>query len=275
METPLEALVERARQGDKDALESVVRAIMDRVYGLAIRMLAHDEDAEDATQEILIRIITHLGTFRGESAFSSWVYRVASNHLLNTRRRRAERYFVSLEAIGQQVETALGADRPYVAPEAERELLVKETMLGCLHAVLVALKRDLRLAYILGDVIGVTSAEGAYILDISATAFRKRLSRARTLLVDFMREKCGLVRTSNPCRCENQVSYAIQSNCINPRRLMFSPQDGNRKDASLSPTELEEMDELQRIAALFRSLPHYSAPETVLASLKTIVDMRV
>ena len=68
-EPSLEVLVERAKAGDGAALEAVVRAIQDRVYNLAIRMLWHPADAEDATQEILIRVITNLGSFRGESAF--------------------------------------------------------------------------------------------------------------------------------------------------------------------------------------------------------------
>src|SRR5688572_27185757 len=84
----LDALVERAKAGDREALEAVVAAIQDRVYNLAIRMLWHPADAEDATQEILVRVVTHLGGFRGESAFTTWVYRVAVNYLLTTRKRR-------------------------------------------------------------------------------------------------------------------------------------------------------------------------------------------
>ncbi len=60
-------------------------------------MLYHPFDAEDASQEILLKIITHLGTFRGESAFSTWMYRVAANHLLTIRKRRAENEAMSFE----------------------------------------------------------------------------------------------------------------------------------------------------------------------------------
>ena len=90
MNTTLEMLVEQAKNGDKKALENVVRGIQDRIYGLAIRMLWHPADAEDATQEILIKILTHLDSFRGESAFTSWAYRIASNHLLTTQKCQAE-----------------------------------------------------------------------------------------------------------------------------------------------------------------------------------------
>ena len=81
----LDAEVARARAGDRAALESVVRAIQKDVQGLALRFLWHPQDAEDAAQEILVRVVTGLGGFRGESGFRTWVYRVACNTLLSLR----------------------------------------------------------------------------------------------------------------------------------------------------------------------------------------------
>jgi RNA polymerase sigma factor (sigma-70 family) len=75
---------------DIDALDSVLRLIEPGIYNLALRMLSHPEDARDATQEILIRIVTHLGSFRGDAAFSTWAYRVARNHLLAASTRSRE-----------------------------------------------------------------------------------------------------------------------------------------------------------------------------------------
>ena len=80
METALEDLVQQARDGKKDTLESLVGRIQDRVYGLALRMLGYPAEAEDAAQEILIKVVTRLDSFRRESEFSTWVYRVAANH---------------------------------------------------------------------------------------------------------------------------------------------------------------------------------------------------
>jgi RNA polymerase sigma factor (sigma-70 family) len=97
MEPALEDLVQQAKDGKKEALESLVRRIQDRVYGLALRMLGYPADAEDAAQEILVKVVTHLDSFRQESAFSTWVYRVAANHLLTTRKRLAEKQTSSFE----------------------------------------------------------------------------------------------------------------------------------------------------------------------------------
>src|SRR5437868_13590781 len=88
-EEPLEHLVVLARNGDADALERLVRAVHDRIYRLALRMTARPTDAEDATQEILIRVVTRLASYRGEAAFTTWVHRIAVNHLLDRSRTSA------------------------------------------------------------------------------------------------------------------------------------------------------------------------------------------
>ena len=87
MGSDLEWLVEAAKEGDRKALEDLISKIQNKIYGLALRMLYNPSDAEDAAQEILLKIITRLSTFRGESAFTTWMYRVAINHLLTLRRR--------------------------------------------------------------------------------------------------------------------------------------------------------------------------------------------
>src|SRR5215468_2497513 len=82
--------VRAAAGGDKEAARAVLEGVQDDVYRLALRMLGHPADAEDATQEILIIVLTHLGAFRGESAFKTWVWRIAANHLQGVRRGRRE-----------------------------------------------------------------------------------------------------------------------------------------------------------------------------------------
>jgi DNA-directed RNA polymerase specialized sigma24 family protein len=79
MTSNLEHYVKQAKSGDRQALETLVCSIQDKIYGLALRIL---NDPQDEAQEILIKVITHLSDFLEESAFSSWVYRVACNHLL-------------------------------------------------------------------------------------------------------------------------------------------------------------------------------------------------
>lgn len=77
------ALIEKATAGDKESLETVILSVQDLVFNLSLRMLGSFPDAEDATQDILLKIITRLSSFKGESAFSTWVFRIAANHLKN------------------------------------------------------------------------------------------------------------------------------------------------------------------------------------------------
>src|ERR1043165_9249856 len=112
----LVARVRAAAAGDAEAGRGVVEAVQDRVYRLALRMLGHPADAEDAAQEILVIVVTHLGAFRGESAFMTWVWRIAANHLGRVRRGRRE--VLAFEVLGERLGTGL-ADEP-IGPGAPR-----------------------------------------------------------------------------------------------------------------------------------------------------------
>jgi len=268
----LDSLVASAKAGDKAALEDVIQRIQHRVYGLALRMLWHPEDAKDATQEILIRIVTHLGSFRQESAFMTWVYRVAANYLLTTRKRQAELEGMTFERFGKELDEGLSDGPLRLAAEADQDLLVEEVKIGCTQGMLLCLGRDHRLAYILGEIFEVTGEEGGKILGISAATFRKRLSRARNRVREFMRQKCGLVNPDNRCRCARRVERAIRIGRIDPHHLLFAGQPARaRRDANLL-RRIEEMEELERAAAVFRSHPDYAAPETFLETIRTLID---
>ena len=272
METSLEDLVQQAKDGKKEALESLVRRIQDRVYGLALRMLGYPADAEDAAQEILVKVVTHLDSFRQESAFTTWVYRVAANHLLTTRKRRAENQAVSFEDYESQLETGFAAEWHESVPEAERSLIVQEVMLGCTHGMLLCLDRPHRITFILSEVLDVSSRQGASILDISPAAYRKRLSRARERIQTFMLKNCGLVSPVNPCHCDRVAPQAIKTNEIDPKNLLFAGHRCRAEGGVVSLEHLQELDSLQRVAALFRNHPDYAAPETFLESLKQLID---
>ena len=169
------ALVERAQNGDREALEGVVVSIRGRVHALALRMLWNPEDANDATQEILVRIVTRLATFRGESSFTTWVYRVAANHLLTVRKSRLEEQRYTFDRFGGELDEGLTDETQ--ADGAARDLLLQEVRVGCTLGMLQCLDRPHRLAYILGEILELEGGEAARVLEIGAATFRKRLSR--------------------------------------------------------------------------------------------------
>ncbi len=270
----LEALVDRARTGDRESLEALVGAVQDRVYGLAVRMLWHPADAEDATQEILIRVITNLGSFRGDSAFMTWVYRVASNYLLTTRRRRMERERLTFDRFGQELDEGLSDAGPGPEATVEERLLIDEVKIGCTQGMLLCLDRDHRLAYILGEVFDLTGQEGADILGITPAAFRKRLSRARERLYGFMRRKCGIVNPDSPCRCARRVDHAVRVRRVDPDNLLFVTHPSHPNADARTLEQVGEMDELHRAAALFRSHPRYAVPGALVATIRSLLGTR-
>ncbi len=269
-ESELITLVEEAKAGKREALEGLIRRIRDDVYRLALKMLWHPEDAQDATQEILIRILTHLDGFRGESAFTTWAFRVAANYLLTTRKRRAEREALSFEQFGKDLDEGRSAATPATS-EAEQALLVEEVKIGCTQGLLLCLDREHRLAYILGEVFELTGAQGAALLDVTPAAFRKRLSRARARVRAFMARKCGLVNPDNPCRCRLRVQRAVEKGRVRPDHLLFARHPVRSPRTPALRKRVEEMETLHRAAAVFRSHPAFAAPEALLEGITALI----
>jgi RNA polymerase sigma factor (sigma-70 family) len=260
-----EELISRARGGDRAALGDLLGSMKNLVYNLAIRMLGNPADAEDASQEILIRLMTGLDTFKGESSFRTWVYRVASNQLLTTRKRRAEEQTESFEAMAGFLESGLAAG----IPPLEDPVLVNEAKLICTSGMLLCLDRDHRLAFILGEILELPGEEGAAVLEIAPEAFRKRLSRARTRMTEFTTSTCGLVDPQRPCRCGTQAACAVQRGYVNPERLTWSAHPVQKE---MKQAHVNEIDGMERAVALLRGHPSYAAPDSLVDSLKKMID---
>lgn len=258
---PLRAVAFAARDGDTSALERLLEAVQHDVYRLALRMLWHPEDAQDATQEALMRIVTRIATYRGEAAFRTWAYRVAANHILNWRVSRAERENLTFRRFAEQLHDGLadpGTDDPDAA------LLAEEVKLGCTLGMLLCLDRDQRLAYVLTDVLELPSDTSAYICDTSPAAVRKRASRARARLRAFVAGHCGLVNKQASCRCDRRVDTAMRNGRVDPSRLLFAGH--HDLDAAVG-----DMERLHDLASLMRSHPDYRMPEGAGRRLREVI----
>jgi RNA polymerase sigma factor (sigma-70 family) len=247
---PLEQLAAAANRGDARALERLVRAVHDRMYRLAVRMTARPPDAEDATQEILIRVITRLSTYRGEAAFTTWVHRIAVNYLLDRSKSSAERLNMTFDRFAADLLDGLSAG-PNADPDAA--LLEREVQLACTHALLTCLDREHRVAYILGEIFGVNSDDGGYICEVPPATFRKRLSRARQRVREHLSAHCGLVSRDAACRCPRRVDAAVRLGRIRRDRLEFVDPDAERAQRLTDANE--QMARLHDAAHLLRALP--------------------
>jgi RNA polymerase sigma factor (sigma-70 family) len=256
----LEDLAIAAMAGDASALEAVLAGVRDDVYGLALRMLWHPEDAADATQDVLIKVMTRLGDYRGEAALRTWMFRIAANHLRTVRRGRMERTAVPFDAFAADLRDGL-ADPPERG-DVDLDLLETEVKLGCTNAMLLCLDRDHRLAFVLGTVFGLSSVDAAAICEIDPATYRKRLSRARARIRRFLDNNCGLVNPSTACSCARRIRPAISRGRIDPRRLLF---------ASTTKPAVTQMEHLHAAAAVFRSHPRYAAPQRVVDAVRAVL----
>jgi len=270
MADSLDALAARGRDGDREALEGLVAAIQDRIYALALRMLWHPEDARDATQEILVRVVTHLSSFRGESAFTTWVYRVAANHLLSFRKSRLEEQHYTFERFGEELEEGLSETSPSL-PGVEHALLLEEIKISCTLALLTCLDRPHRLAYILGEILEMDGTEAAEVLETDAATYRKRLERARADVIAFTRARCGLVAPERPCRCRRRVARALRTGRVDPGRLLFARDPARARAFPGVLAEIRRLDALRRSAALYRSHPQPRAPADLVTALRALL----
>ena len=247
-------LVTEAVQGSKDALEEIVRRIQQPVYSLSLRMLFNPEDAKDISQEILITVITNLRGYRFEGPFRAWVLRIAVNKLKAVRRTWAEKKMASIEnldGILDRYEAKGWLSKQLDAPE---RYLEAETRSVCTHALLLTLDRAHRMAFILGVVMEVNSQEGSQILEITSDAYRKRLSRARSRIRDFLVKNCGIFETSNRCRCSNILPAYLQKGWIDPDKPIFVSKHGDEESTTRLGRYLKEMDELKQISAIYNSV---------------------
>jgi RNA polymerase sigma factor (sigma-70 family) len=274
MEQDIEALVSAAKEGDGKALEGLVLRIQDSIYGLALHMLYNPADAEDASQEILIKIITNLGTFRGESSFMTWAYRVAANHLLTARKRRAELSAVSFEEYEKSCDLKSASNWQESGSEPLQRLFVEEIRISCLQGLLLCLDRGHRLAYLLADVFDVSSEHGAAILEITPSAFRKRLSRARGRIRDFLTKKCSLIKPGNPCNCEGHAFNQLDTGRFDDKNMVFAKHPSRVKDAKGSLHLVKEMDELNQISILYKHNPDFSTPAAIIESIKVLINSK-
>src|SRR5580692_5408150 len=154
-------LVVSARSGDRTALEHLVQRHQTWIYNIAVRMLYHPQDAEDATQEILIKVLTRLSSFEGRSSFRTWLYRIVLNHLLNVKRGREELKITTFSAYGDALDNTPDLELPDPkGASPDTNLLVTEAMLACTSGMLLCLDRQQRLTYILGTIFGVSDAVG-------------------------------------------------------------------------------------------------------------------
>lgn len=251
-------LIDQATKGNKEALETVILSIRDLVFNLSLRMLGTFPDAEDASQDILLKIMTHLSSFKGESSFTTWVFRIATNHLINYKKHMFAHFPLSFEYYGDDIEKADISNIPDLTQSVEQAILAEELKMSCTNVLLQCLDAESRCIFVLGTMFKVDSRIAGDILDITPEAYRQRLSRVRHKVADFLSDYCGEYGKGK-CHCRDRLNYAIQSHRLNPSSLDYT-------EASAIPVEQmmqfkDAMEEIDDMSAQFSFCKTYESPE--------------
>ncbi|MCX8157995.1 MAG: sigma-70 family RNA polymerase sigma factor [Verrucomicrobiae bacterium] len=181
-----EALLEQARQGSLEALETLVSRYEQPVYNLAMRLLRHEQDAEDVTQQTFLNLVENLDSFRGESSFRTWLYRVATFAAFKILRKRKGLDTISLDA---SVDPTPEQEGPPPHPEfiadwrdTPEHLAQRQEVRQLIEQALAELDEKHRVVFLLRDVEGLSVEETATALGITPANVKVRLLRARLQL---------------------------------------------------------------------------------------------
>lgn len=274
----LTGLALAAQEGDRAALEALCRAMLPPMYRLALRFSGMPADAEDAAQEVMIRLVTQLGSFEGRSRFTTWAYSVAVRQLLRTTRRTAEASVAGPEGFAAFLDAHVADPAWDPAARAEYDELCADVRLSCTYGMLLCLSREHRVAYLLGDLLGFTDVEGAEVCGIGRAAFRQRLARSRAVMRDLMGRRCGLVRATNPCRCDRLVRASVDMGLLDVADPRWARHAGVTLPIETTTVEAaaKELDLAVAVAEVYRSDPSFSAPgevwDRLAAALPTLLS---
>ena len=262
-------LIDLAVNGDGEALERLLLGMQDFIFNLSLRMLGTVADAEDATQEILIKVMTKLSTFRKESKLSTWVYRIAVNDLLQYKKSMFANAPMSFAFFGGDIAAGAGEAAADELPEAERLMLSEELKLSCTNVMLQCLDPESRCIFVLGTMFKLDSRIAGELLQMTPENYRQKLSRVRRKMVEFLSQYCGLSGTGM-CSCKRRVGYAVEQGRLNPRQPVY--QTLQTLDTETLVAVSESMEALNDAAAVFTGLPAYRSPVTAAALIAKLLQ---
>ncbi len=257
-------LVHEAIGGDKEALERLIALHQAWIYNIARKMVFDPDDASDVTQEILIKMITKLSTYDpGKASFRTWLYRIVANHVIAMRRNRLEERFSTLSLDSddwkhpvREIADARPGSRPDYA------MMVDESRISCLNGILFCLNREQRLVFILGVVFNVTDVMGSEMLGITRANFRKRLSRSRRRIFNFLNDRCSLVNEKNPCRCAKAIDTQYRMGLMRTGERLANGDYAITINDALSRRLGESTEKYyKKYVNLLRAQPFYNPPD--------------
>ncbi|MDD7886200.1 RNA polymerase sigma factor [Flavivirga sp. 57AJ16] len=268
-------LIDQVLNGNKIALENLIKKHQNWIYNIAIAMVSDHNEAADITQEVLIKLITKLSLFKKESDFRTWLYRIVKNHFLNMKRGKYEAKAISFNEFGEGLDKIPNESFSGNSWEAENKILVKEAKISCMKGMLLCLDREQRMIFIIGELFEFNDNIGSQIMEISKENFRVKLHRAKKQLYNFMDDKCGLINKKNPCRCARKTAGFIKMGFVDPVNLYFQKNViSNINKVIVKKVETYQGELISEYQKIYQEHPFLKSPEN-LESIKKMLSSNI
>ncbi|MEM8968760.1 MAG: RNA polymerase sigma factor [Bacteroidota bacterium] len=264
--------ISKISEGDKAALSALVDKHYAYIYNISLKFFNNEQDAEDAAQEVTIKLVTSISSYKAEKAkFTTWLYQIVLNHFLKAKKSGPEKVVVNGFDTFFEIIGSVSDQRMSEVEEKENQELIDEVRVSCMAGMLMCLDREQRMIYILGELFDIDHQTGADIFGITPANFRKKLSRVRKDLYHWMNKKCGLVNKDNPCRCPKKTRGFVERGFVNPDKLKWNS-NFRKRISDLSEAEAENMQtEYEKIYTdLYKDHPFKETNDKSKAILSTI-----
>ena len=250
----------------KELSEAEIVALWNMIFNISIHMLHDKNEAEDAVQKIFMKLIEKSESFRKESQYKTWAYRVAYNFLIDEIRKKKLQE-IPFDDFEKDINNEGLYNNDLSLDPVELKLYTDQIKAGCSLAMLQCLKPEQRHIYILGEIFQFPGKVASEICGISSEAYRKTLSRSKRKIQDFVRGICGQVNASATCHCEKRIHIAKQ-------RGHLTSVDSQKTLSEKTIAEVTgEMESLEDVSQLFRSNMYQDLSDLYFSRMKQRVSI--
>lgn len=200
--------------------EETLQNLHNMIFNISLNMLYNETEAEDATQQIMLKVLEGFPKFKGDSKLGTWAYRVARNFLLDHKQKMFNQP-LSFDIFAQDVQSFTPYRGEWGLSPAEEKIYVEQVKVGCTLAMLQCLDKESRVVFILGGIFHLPGDEAAESCGLSHSNYRKKLSRTKQKVRNFLSANCGLVSDDSPCRCHRRLLIAKERGHIDFERDLY------------------------------------------------------
>jgi len=230
-----------------------------KVYRLALGLVRNSFDAEEITQESFLKAFRSYNSFREDSSFFTWIYRITLNVANDYIKKKEKTAIQSLEDAGYTIDEIIDQDQ---TSDPESEFLAHEAKVMCLHSITECLEGNQRKIFCLAVTLGLPQKTVAEILDCPVGTVKTSLHRAKKRWFGYMENRCDLVNKSNPCHCKQWVKFGLSQG-------WFSSDEAKDINIAPNPVLVKEVLDLRTLRDIYKTLHSESDTENIAERIKS------